>query len=82
MDEHCVWERAERVLREMIEQQRAKVLAVARALQPETSAGDLLSPQDFPALARSPEFNYEDGILAGLLSALAALRAERRAAGG
>ena len=62
----------------MIEQQRAKVLAVARALNPRVTTDDILSPMDLPELADDPRFNYEDGLLAGLLSARIALRARSR----
>ena len=59
-------------------QQRAKVLAVARSLNARLTEGDILSPHDFPELAESPRFNYEDGLLAGLLSAQIAMRARLR----
>ena len=62
---------------EMIEQQRSKVLAIARALNPRLTADDVMSPDDFPELA-DPKFAYEDGLLAGLISAQIALRALSR----
>jgi len=37
-----------------------------------------LNPFDFPELKAHPTFDYEDGILAGLISAQIALRAELR----
>ena len=58
-----------------IAQQQAKLLALARRINPRLTADDVLSPADFPELTRDPLFNYEDGILAGLLSAQALLRA-------
>jgi hypothetical protein len=63
------------VMAELIAQQRAKVAACAARIDPRLTADDLLQPHDFPALARDPAFNYEDGLLAGLRSAEAALRA-------
>lgn len=63
-----------RRLEEAIAQQRAKVLALALRLDPRLTEDDLLSPQDFPALAGSPAFHFEDGVLAGLISAQALLR--------
>jgi hypothetical protein len=66
------------VLAELIAQQEAKLRACAARVDPRLTADDLLQPHDFPALARDPEFNYEDGVLAGLRSAEAALRAARR----
>lgn len=63
------------LLEEMIEQQRAKVLTVASGLDAQLTLDDILSPQDFEVLVRDPRFNYEDGLLAGLLSAQIAVRA-------
>jgi hypothetical protein len=60
----------------MIEQQREKVGRIARRLAPGASRDDLLNPHDVAALAGDPQFNYEDGLLAGLLSAQMALRRE------
>ncbi len=63
-------------LEEAIAQQRAKVEALARRINPRLTPDDVLSPVDFPELAGDPAFNYEDGILAGLLSARAVLRGD------
>ena len=63
------------VLDAMADQQRAKVLSVARRVVPHLTAEDVLNPHDFDELRSSPEFHYEDGILAGILAAEAALRA-------
>ncbi|HKY34281.1 MAG TPA: hypothetical protein VJV23_17275 [Candidatus Polarisedimenticolia bacterium] len=60
---------------QMVAQQRAKVLGIARSLDARLTQDDVLSPQDFPALAEDTRFSYEDGLLAGLLSAQAAVRA-------
>ncbi len=62
-------------LDQAIVQQRAKLLALARRINPRLTEDDVLSPADFPELSRDPQFNYEDGILAGLISAQAVLRA-------
>ena len=69
-------DRAERVLSEMIEQQRSKVLRVARDDAPHATPEDILNPHDMPELASAPIFHFEDGILAGLISAQIALRAK------
>ena len=66
------------LLERMIEQQRAKVLKLAREALPHLSAEDVLNPFDFPELKAHPTFAYEDGLLAGLISAQIALRAELR----
>ncbi len=60
----------------MIAQQRAKVLATARAILPSLTSEDVLNPDGYPELAGDGPFNYEDGLLAGLLAAQMALRAE------
>jgi len=69
---------ADSLLERMIEQQRAKVLKLAREALPHLSAEDILNPFDFPELKAHPTFDYEDGVLAGLISAQIALRAELR----
>lgn len=65
----------EKLISEMIEQQRIKVLRVARTIHPDLTQEDIMNPQDFPELMRNAKFNFEDGILAGLISAQIALRA-------
>ena len=62
----------------MIAQQRARLLALARSLNPRLTGDDVLSRDDFPELASDPRFCYEDGLLAGLLSAQIAVRARGR----
>ncbi len=66
------------LLDQMVEQQRTKLLAIAKQHDPDLIFEDLLSPHDIPGLCRDPVFNYEDGILAGLLSARACVLAELR----
>jgi hypothetical protein len=67
----------EKLLEAMIERQRQKLLALARRIVPELTQEDLLQPHNHAGLAAHPDFNFEDGILAGYLAALAALRAQR-----
>ena len=69
---------ADKLFTQMIDQQRAKVLRLAREVVPHISPEDVLNPNDYPALKAHPTFDYEDGILAGLISAQIALRAELR----
>jgi len=66
------------LLSELIEQQRTKVLRMARTLNPSLTFEDILNPQTFPELSSNAMFNYEDGILEGRLSAQMALRAAGR----
>jgi len=67
----------ERLLEEMIEAQRARLLALARRILPSATLEDLLQPHDREVLSSNPQFNFEDGILAGYLAVRAALRARR-----
>ncbi|HEX9305354.1 MAG TPA: hypothetical protein VGA31_12955 [Thermoanaerobaculia bacterium] len=67
----------ERLLEEMISAQRQRLLALAHRLEPGLAPDDLLQPHDHPSLAASPDFNFEDGILAGYLALRAAFRASR-----
>ena len=68
----------ERVLEELIVHQRKRVLDHARRLNNTLTEDDVQQPQDFPELAGSAEWNYEDGILAGYQAAQAASRAQLR----
>ena len=68
----------EKLLETMIERQRQKLLALARRIVPALTPEDLLQPHNHPSIAAHPDFNFEDGILAGYLAALAALRAQRQ----
>jgi len=67
----------ESLLDEMIASQRARLLKIARRIEPSLTPEDLLQPHNHPRLAGSPEFNFEDGTLAGYLAIRAALRASR-----
>lgn len=65
----------EDVLTSLIEHQQKKVMKVAREVYGPVTPEDLRNPQDLPLLYQDPLFQYEDGILAGYLSAQMALRA-------
>lgn len=60
----------------MIAQQEQKVLEMARRIHPGLTSEDIRNPNDFADLMASGEWNFEDGILAGLKSAHMALRAK------
>jgi len=66
----------DRLLLELIEQQERKVLDLAQRIHPGLTAEDIRNPHDFPDLIAVPEWNFDDGILAGLRSAHMALRAK------
>jgi ADP-ribose pyrophosphatase YjhB (NUDIX family) len=72
--------RDERLLEELEEGQRRKVLDLARRLRPGLTLEDVRNPHDFPELD-DRDWQYEDGVLAGIQSALAAFRARRREGG-
>jgi hypothetical protein len=63
---------------ELIASQRAKTLALARRVDPSLTEDDLFQPHDHPKIASHPVYQFEDGILAGLLSAKAAFLARRK----
>jgi hypothetical protein len=46
-------------------------------LRPGLTLEDVANPHDFPELA-DPDWQYEDGLLAGVQTVLAAVRARRR----
>lgn len=74
------WEEVARLVVGLEEQQRGKVLALARRLRPGLTLEDIANPHDFPELGDG-DWQYEDGVLAGIQSVLAAVRAESRRLG-
>lgn len=64
-----------RLLEELIQGQKEKLLVSARRIVPSVTADDLLQPNDFPQLEHHPHFRYEEGIVDGLQVARAALLA-------
>lgn len=66
------------LLQGMIDQQRDKVLRIARERHPGLTLEDLRNPQDLPDLEGDSRFHFEDGMLSGLISAQFAIRNRRR----
>ena len=64
-----------KILDEMIEFQRQKVLKLAREVIPHLTPEDIRNSQDFPELERDALFNYEDGMLNGYLAARSSYQA-------
>ncbi|OGQ33878.1 MAG: hypothetical protein A3F16_06455 [Deltaproteobacteria bacterium RIFCSPHIGHO2_12_FULL_43_9] len=62
------------ILGGLIQHQREKVLKIAQRISPGVTLEDIRNPQDLPKLYADPDFNFEDGILSGLLTAQMALR--------
>lgn len=69
---------SDHVLEEMIEAQKKSLLNMGRRIVPTLTPEDLLQPNDYPELENHPVFRYEEGILAGLLSAQMAIRSLSR----
>lgn len=63
------------LLDEMIEQQKIRLLKLAREIVPYVTSDDILQPNDFPELENHPFFRHEEGYLQGLLGAKAAISA-------
>lgn len=66
----------EKIIEEMIDHQKSKLLKLANEILPGITEEDLLQPFDYPTLENNPHFRYEEGLLHGLLSARAALHSE------
>jgi len=75
VDDERLGKRIVDLLDGMASHQHARLLAAARSLVPRLTDDDLKNPDDYPVLHHDPRFNYEDGVLAGLRTALAAVRA-------
>ena len=75
------WQRVEELVLELEQGQRRKVLELARRLKPGLTHEDIANPQDFAEL-RDGDWQYEDGVLAGIQSVLAAVRACERSLDG
>lgn len=76
-EEKRAFDHVERCIEELISHQEQKVVAFARRLRPHLTGDDIKNPHDYDELD-DPHFNYEDGQLAGLQSALSAVRRRRR----
>lgn len=56
--------------------QNARYSRLVRSIVPNATDEDLLQPNDFPELEYHPLVRYEEGVLEGLRSACAIVRAE------
>ena len=65
-----------KLLDQMIVHQRDKCLKIARRINPRLTPDDLMNPFDWPEVSNHPQFAWEDGLLAGLQAAHAAVCAE------
>ena len=64
----------EAVFERLIDQQRDKVVEVALDILPHLTPEQVQNPQAYPEITEDTMFHYEDGFLAGLISARQALR--------
>jgi hypothetical protein len=75
------WPEVEQLVLDLEGLQRQKVLDLARRLRPGLTLEDIANPHDFPEL-NDADWQYQDGMLAGVQTVLAAVRASRRASEG
>jgi len=68
----------ELILQDAINLQKTKLVKCAECLIPNITEEDILQPNDFPELENHPYFRHEEGVLEGLLSALAAYSAHKK----
>jgi hypothetical protein len=76
MNETELFDAIDREVHAIEEVQTKKVIELARRLLPNLTAEDIRNPHDFPEL-NDPDWQYEDGVLAGIQSVRIALRALR-----
>ena len=75
MDLQNLQSEIDRLFAEMIDLQEAKVLEIARSVEPQLTRDDLWNACNHPKLDADPYFQYEDGHLAGLMAARIAMAA-------
>jgi len=73
-DPRELFERILALVEAMEENQRQKVIGLARRLLPHVTPEDIRNPHDFPDLD-DPDWHFEDGQLTGIQSVRFALRA-------
>jgi hypothetical protein len=74
------WQDAEQLTAEIEGLQKHKVFELARRLRPGLTWEDIRNPHDFPELG-DPDWQFEDGVLAGIQTVLSAIRARLRESG-
>jgi hypothetical protein len=70
------WDEVEQLVTSMQALQQRKVIDLACRLKPGLTPEDIKNPHDFPELD-DVDWHYEDGVLTGIESVLAALRAAK-----
>jgi hypothetical protein len=64
-----------RLLQEMRVFEENRLFTLGRQVVPYLTREDMLQPNDFPELDSNPEFRYQEGVVAGLASAIHAIKA-------
>lgn len=75
-DEGALFDAIDREIGAVEEVQAQKVIELARRILPGLTAEDIRNPHDFPDL-NDPDWQYEDGVLAGIQGVRVAMRAMR-----
>ena len=75
MDLENIKKDLQKVFDELLKNQKDKAANVAKKYNPKLTAEDLLNPDNFSEIINDPNFMYEDGQAAGILSAQMAVRA-------
>ena len=70
-----VKEEINRLIDEILEGQKIKVLKYGTMIVPTLTSEDVLQPIDYPELENNPHFRYEEGILEGIHTVRSALLA-------
>lgn len=73
LDPHTA-QRALEVLEELITYQRNRVRELAQKIHPGLTDEDIRNIHDFPKVYEDPQFQFEDGQLAGFVAASIALK--------
>lgn len=69
------WIEVERILKEIADGQKRKLLACGRSIVPTLTPEDMLQPNDYMELENNPYFRYEEGVLEGVQTVWMALSA-------
>lgn len=70
------YEKLEVLMNELIAAQEKTLFEAGRRIVPTLTMEDMLQPNDFDELEYNPYFRYEEGVLAGLLTAKTAIMTE------
>lgn len=69
-------QRLDALFTQMIDQQRAKCLRIAHAVNPRFTEDDMNDPHSFPDVTGRPDYAWEDGQLSAMISMQVAINRE------